>query len=405
MATQRGSTSRANQRVTPTGVTANGASWKWLGTVTVNSGWAVVKLTNAANGQVCADAVRIERVQTVPTVPQPEIGLAVNGGGLTSGQGVVNFGSTPIGAPQTRVFTVTNQGTAPLTLSALSILVPGFSLAQNFGATTLASGASTTFSLRLDAGAAGSFGGWLSVSNNDSDENPFWIQVAGTVSDPNAPFTQIIDDGSPGHSLAGTWTRNATKGYAGDILTAAAGNGSVQSNWAFTSVPNGTYQIWATWKVGSTNATNAPFSLYDGGQLVSTVRKDQRQTPSIWDGTTFWESLGTLTVTNGWLVVRLTNSANGSVVADAIRIQQVVPGGAALLAAPPAPSGPAPAPAPVSSELAWSSYAPAEYAPEARALDDAIDLLNEVRQAMSGNTAVQQLAADEVVREELTNVG
>jgi hypothetical protein len=407
-------TVRVNQRVTPTGLSADGALWKQLGTVTVASGRLVIKLTNAANGQVVADAFRIERVQTAPSVPQPEIGLSVGSAGLISGQGVTSFGPAAIGAPQTKVFTVTNQGTATLNLTAISAssLPSGFSIVQNLGSTSLGAGASTTFTLQLNANAAGTFGGWISLVNNDSDENPFSFQVSGAVTDPNAPYTQIIDDGSPGHSLAGSWTRNATKGYAGDIVTAPAGNGSSQSTWNFASVPNGVYQIWATWKISSVNATNAPFMLYDGTQLMGTVRKDQRQTPTIYDGTTFWESLGTITVTGGRLVVKLTNSANGQVVGDAIRIQRIVPSGAA-----PASTTPQPAAAPPvtstgsaltsslgSSDLAWSSYTPADYAPEAKTLDDVLELLNETRQAAGGQSASYQIAADALIREALSDL-
>jgi len=403
-------TYRANQRVTPTGLSADGAQWKLLGAVTVNSGRAVVKLNNAANGQVVADAVRIERVPSAPATPQPEIGLSVGGAGLISGQGVINFGAAALGAPQTRVFTVTNHGSATLTLSALnpSGIPAGFSLVQNLGATSLAAGASTTFSLRLNADAAGSFAGWITLGNNDNDESPFRFQVSGTVTDPNAPYSQTIDDGSSGHSLTGAWTRNATKGYAGDILTALAGNGSVQSNWTFANVPNGTYQIWTTWKVNSQNATNAPFSLYDGTQLVSTVRKNQRETPSIWDGTTFWESLGTITVTGGRLVVKLTNSANGHVVADAIRIQRLVPGGITAPALPiesqSTSASPPPSPAPTPSDLVWTPNAPTDFGPESNALDEVIDLLNSARMASGAGDDVHRFAADEIAREALLSL-
>src|SRR5262249_47898960 len=48
-----------------------------------------------------------------------------------------------------------------------------------------------------------------------------------------------------------------------------------------------------------------------------------------------------VTVTGGQLMVRLTNVANGMVVADAVRIEKIMPSGAALLQSAPAPSVPA----------------------------------------------------------------
>jgi len=257
----------------------------------------------------------------------------------------------------------------------------------------------------LNADAAGTFGGWISLVNDDSDENPFSFLVSGAVTDPNAPYTQIIDDGSPGHALVGSWTRNSTKGYGGDILTAPAGNGSVQSSWSFASVPNGVYQIWATWKISSVNATNAPFLLYDGTQLMGTVRKDQRQTPATYDGTTFWESLGMITVTGGRLVVKLTNSANGQVMADAIRIQRVEPAGATSppsTAAPLSTSTDSTAPVAPTSDLAWSAYRPLDFTPEARIFYDLIELLNLARHPDAESDTLYQVAADSIALEVAT---
>jgi hypothetical protein len=56
---------------------------------------------------------------------------------------------------------------------------PGFSVANSFGSTTLAPGNSTTFTVRLDAIAAGTYGGTLQFANNDGDENPFNFAISG----------------------------------------------------------------------------------------------------------------------------------------------------------------------------------------------------------------------------------
>jgi hypothetical protein len=210
-------TARINQRVKPGGLSADAVMWKQLGTVTVANGRLVVKLTNAANGQVTADAVRAARVQTAPSVPQPERGRAVGGAGLISGQGVTNFGLVAMGVPKTKVFTITNQGTATLTLTALdaSSLPSGFSLAQNLESTSLAAGASTTFTLQLNADAAGALELDLMV-NNDADENPFSFQVSGGYrSQRPIPKSSTMVHRT---SVVGSWTRNATRAMPGTFL-------------------------------------------------------------------------------------------------------------------------------------------------------------------------------------------
>ena len=55
-------TIRTSQRVNATGLTADGANWKLLGTVTVTGGRLNVRLNNQADGAVVADAIRILQI-------------------------------------------------------------------------------------------------------------------------------------------------------------------------------------------------------------------------------------------------------------------------------------------------------------------------------------------------------
>jgi hypothetical protein len=60
-----------NQRSTLGSCSPDGFRWQNLGTFSIQGGTLVVQLTNRANGQVVADAVKIERVTTPPTPPAP----------------------------------------------------------------------------------------------------------------------------------------------------------------------------------------------------------------------------------------------------------------------------------------------------------------------------------------------
>jgi hypothetical protein len=51
-----------NQRLAPNDLTAGGATWEALGNFTITGTTLVVQLTDAANGAVDADAIRIERL-------------------------------------------------------------------------------------------------------------------------------------------------------------------------------------------------------------------------------------------------------------------------------------------------------------------------------------------------------
>jgi hypothetical protein len=284
------------------------------------------------------------RINVLGTViAAPEIRLTESGVSLSDG-GSLGFGATTIGSPVTKTFTVINDGTAALTLSLLdpNSLPAGFTLVSNLGSTSLAAGASTTFSVRLDAAAAGSYSGTISLGNNDANENPFDVTISGTVNDPNQwSGPKLMDDGKAGWTKTGSWTYVTGKGRENDIYRAKKGNGSIQSNWTFTDLPEGDYWVWASWTSNTNNASNSPYTVYDGAEALATWRVDQRTKSSGFDADgTSWTYLGTVTINSGRMVVRLTNSANGFVVADAIRIDKVFDTSGAAL-----PGSPAAAPA------------------------------------------------------------
>lgn len=133
----------------------------------------------------------------------------------------------------------------------------------------------------------------------------------------------IIDNGDAGFSTVGTWA--VWSGYQGDTHQAAAGNGSNVATWNFSGLQPGYYRVSATWPPHTNRATNSPFSVLQGGQLLGTVTVNQQLAPNDFsDAGASWEDLGgPYGITGSSLEVRLTNAANGYVHADAIRIERI----------------------------------------------------------------------------------
>jgi hypothetical protein len=265
------------------------------------------------------------------TATAPEISLAVGSTILPDG-GTLSFGSTAVGTPVTRTVTVTNTGGGTLNLTALSSSLPaGFTLVSNITDSALSAGESTTFTIRLNAQTTGTFSGSIALANSDGDESPFDLQLSGTVNVATvtgSSYVRVIDNGAAGFSTTGSWIRKTGSGRDSDVHYATQGTGSKVATWNFSGLQPGSYRVSATWPKSSLYATNAPFTVYDAGRSMATLRINQEAGPSglSADGSS-WRDLGTFTITGNQLVVKLNNNANDRVAADAIRIERVAPTG------------------------------------------------------------------------------
>jgi hypothetical protein len=144
----------------------------------------------------------------------------------------------------------------------------------------------------------------------------------------------VRDNSQGGYYQYGLWTIG-TGGYSGTYAYAIpAASSAASARWLFT-VPAGTYDFWATWVNGSSDATNAPYSIYDGFSKLGTAAENQQVAPTGGQyGGVSWTKLGTFVVTNGRITVALTAAAaNGDIVADGILIAPASTGGSAKSAA------------------------------------------------------------------------
>jgi len=309
-----------DQTLWPDDLTDAGGVWETIGEFTISGSTLSVRLSNDVSASVSADAIRIEKIGE--PVQAPEVQVLDGSTDVPDNTGSVSFGQTEPGASITKTFTVRNVGTQDLTLTEPISVPAGFSVVQSFGSTTLASGESTTFQVRLDASAEGSFGGQISFATNDADENPFNFSISGTVA--VLPTAYILDDGDAGFTTVGTWYLVSGKGYEDDIHWTSGGSGSVTATWTFTGLEAGTYRIMGTWRGVATNATNAPYTILEGSTVLGTVRMDQTLWPDdLTDAGGVWETIGEFTISGSTLSVRLSNDVSASVSADAIRIEKI----------------------------------------------------------------------------------
>jgi hypothetical protein len=93
------------------------------------------------------------------------------------------------------------------------------------------------------------------------------------------------------------------------------------ATWTFNNIVNGTYDVFATWK-GSSKLSLSTSVNYNINGVNSMINQRVAPNDLIEDGTK-WGKLGVITVTNGKIIVKLTNNTNGWMEADAIKIKKV----------------------------------------------------------------------------------
>ncbi len=153
---------------------------------------------------------------TSPSVPEMAVsgkGVEIlDGDGTPSSTDDTDFGSVLIaGGTADHVFTVTNSGSADLSLTGTPKVVIGGTHAGDFSVTAVPSspvssgGGTTTFTVRFDPAAEGVRSATISIANDDSDENPYNFSIQGTgllVATPEMAVSGqgveiVAGDGSP----------------------------------------------------------------------------------------------------------------------------------------------------------------------------------------------------------------
>ena len=252
----------------------------------------------------------------------PEIQVSESGRLIADGTSVLDL-STTTGLAQSRTFTVDNIGTDDLVLSEPITVSGGFSLLSGFGSTVLSPGESTSFEIGIDALTEGNFAGGISFGSNDSDEDPFDIQLTASVTPP--PTSQIVDNGDPGVVSTGNWRVSTWGGsYYEDNFLVVSGSGKYV-DYAFNVLP-GEYVVSSTWVPYESRTSSSLVTIFDGVSSVATATVNQKLAPvpdHVEGGVAFEDLVNSVFIEGSTLVVRLESTSSSSMTADAIRIERI----------------------------------------------------------------------------------
>jgi hypothetical protein len=136
-------------------------------------------------------------VQTIQILPAPEITIEAPLGTDVSSGDTRNMGVVSTEGSASLSFTVVNNGTAELSGFSVTKALTGtpeeFTLDTTGTATSLAPGASTTFTVTFSPTSIGAKSATLDLASNDADENPFLIHLTGIGRLPQKPVMVNAD--------------------------------------------------------------------------------------------------------------------------------------------------------------------------------------------------------------------
>jgi hypothetical protein len=237
--------------------------------------------------------------------PSPEIEVLNGTNVIANGQTApVNFGIVLLNQTQPAItFTVTNTGEETLDLASMT--VPAGFTVPVFPSAIAASG-SGTFTLLLNTGAAGSYSGNITISNNSYSDSTFSFAVAGTVSSTSAVITVVASPAGGGTvGGGGTFPLGGT-----DTVTASANSGYLFTNWTTNGVLASTSNSY-TFTTSSNETLVANFVPF---YTLTAIPLPANEGTVSGGGTFLAGSLQTVTATpgNGYKFIGWTSNGTGS---------------------------------------------------------------------------------------------
>jgi hypothetical protein len=203
----------------------------------------------------------------------------VNGDAVTSISDHTDFGPADINlATITRVFTILNTGSLPLTISNPTITglnATEFSISANPSTLSIGAGSSTTFSVTFNPSAVFTRVATINIGNNDSDENPytFAIQGAGLLDNDSDGIDNNVDQDEDNDGILDTIE-------CGTCISDTFVNGSFETPTigaaTYAILPTTSVTGWQTsaepfieiWSTGFSSGSGGPVPAAAGNQFA-----------------------------------------------------------------------------------------------------------------------------------------
>jgi hypothetical protein len=255
-------------------------------------------------------------------------GLAVQAQ-LSANPATFNFGSVQVGNPGSEQITLTNGGTASVSITQASSTGAGFSVTGLPAGSTIAAGQSATLTAQFSPTSSGNSSGSISISSN-APNSPLTIGLSGTgiqaqlgAVPPTASFGNVSTGNSNSQTIsltnsgtASVVISRATVTGAGFSITGLSAPLTIPtgSNATFNAVftPSASGSVTGSISLTS-NAPNSPLAIALSGTGVAGTQLLTFSTSSL--------SFGSVNVgSNSDLSAALTNTGNSSVTISTVNV-------------------------------------------------------------------------------------
>jgi hypothetical protein len=220
-------------------------------------------------------------ISIASNAPESPLTISLTGMGESTNQGTpyisvspssVNFGNVIVGNTDSQVLTVSNSGTANLTVSTLTPSGSGFSVYGLSFPFTLSPGQNAAFTAAFGPTSPGSQSGSISITNSSSS-SPLVVGMSGTGAAAtyqlSASYTSLnfgnVNLGSPAtQNVALTNTGNSNVNISSASASGAGFSETGGSNETLT--PNQSTTITVTFKPGAVGAASGNLSVASNAQ-------------------------------------------------------------------------------------------------------------------------------------------
>jgi hypothetical protein len=225
---------------------------------------------NVHFGPSTAAAASGQLVITSNSLSSPSTAIQLSGTGvaapsvaaLTVNASSIAFGNVTINTPSTQSVTLQSTGSAPVTVSGVSVSGTGFTVSGGTFPLTLNPSQSATLSVQFDPTAAGAATGQLTIASNASTNPRVQISLSGTGQAASTSYQVNLSWAAPTSSSDTVTGYNVYRAPSGGSSYAILNSGAdSQTAYTDSTVQAGTtYQYYVT-SVDSSGAESAPSNV------------------------------------------------------------------------------------------------------------------------------------------------